>query len=92
VPASPLVRAIGRKFLISAVARVMKPGCKADHLLILEGPQGILKSTAIRTLASEEWFADQIADLGTKDSCQDLRGVWIVELSELSAIRPSEVE
>jgi predicted P-loop ATPase len=93
VPQTPLSDAIGRAFLISAVARIQKPGCKVDHMLILEGSQGLLKSTALRTLVGNgDWFADEIADLGTKDSCQDLRGVWIVELSELSAIRPGEVE
>jgi putative DNA primase/helicase len=91
VPSSPLSDAFGRKFLISAVARVMRPGCNADHMLILEGQQGIMKSKSLHVLAGD-WFADQIADLGTKDSCQDLRGVWIIELSELSAIRPGEVE
>jgi predicted P-loop ATPase len=92
VAPSPLADAIGRKFLISAVARVMRPGCKVDHVLILEGHQGTWKSKFLRALVGAEWFTDQIADLGTKDSCQDLRGVWIVELSELSAIRPGEVE
>jgi putative DNA primase/helicase len=92
VPHSPLADAFGRKFLISAVARVYRPGCKVDHALILEGPQGILKSSALRALVGDDWFTDQIADLGTKDSCQDLRGKWLVELSELSAIRQGEVE
>jgi predicted P-loop ATPase len=92
VPSSPLAAAMGRKFLISAVSRVMRPGCKADHMLILEGQQGILKSKSLHALVGDDWFADQIADLGTKDSCQDLRGVWIIELSEMSAIRPGEVE
>jgi putative DNA primase/helicase len=93
VSQTSLSDAIGRAFLISAVARIQKPGCKADHMLILEGLQGALKSTALRTLVgNDDWLSDQIADLGTKDSCQDLRGVWIVELSELSAIRPGEVE
>jgi putative DNA primase/helicase len=91
-PSSPLTNAFGRKFLISAVARIFRPGVKADHMLILEGSQGILKSRSLRALVGDDWFADQIADLGTKDSCQDLCGVWIVELSELSAIRPGEVE
>ena len=71
---------------------VMKPGCKVDHMPILEGRQGTQKSKALRTLVGDEWFTDQITDLGTKDSCQDLRGVWVIELSELSAIRPNEVE
>jgi putative DNA primase/helicase len=91
-PQSALTDAVGRKFLISAVARVVRPGCQADHMPILEGPQGTLKSTALRTLVGDDWFTDQISDLGTKDSCQDLRGKWIIELSELSAVRRSDVE
>ena len=46
----------------------------------------------MRTLAGDTWFTDQIADVGTKDSSQDLRGVWIVELSDLSSIRRAEIE
>ena len=90
VPQSPLADAIGRKFLISAVARVMSPGCKVDHVLILEGLQGTLKSKALRALVGDDWFTDQIADLGTKDSCQDLRGVWVIELSELTPSAPAK--
>jgi predicted P-loop ATPase len=61
-------------------------------VLILEGMQGAWKSKTLRALVGDDWSADQIADLGTKDSCQDLRGVWVIELSELSAIRPGEIE
>jgi putative DNA primase/helicase len=92
VPSSPLADAFGRKFLISAVARVMRPGCKVDHVLIFEGLRGTMKSKTLRALVGDDWFTDQISDLGTKDWCQDLRGVWVIELSELSAIRPGEVE
>jgi predicted P-loop ATPase len=94
VQPTPLSAAIGRAFLISAVARIQKPGCKVDHMPVLEGPQGILKSTALRTLVgADDWFTDQVADLGTKDSCQDLRGKWLIEISELDAMRRSaEVE
>lgn len=83
--------AVGAKFLISAVARIMQPGCKADHLLILEGPQGIGKSTVVRILAGDEWFSDQLADMGSKDSSMQLRGVWIVELSELDVLNRAEL-
>jgi predicted P-loop ATPase len=82
--------AIGEKFLISAVARVMEPGCKADHLLVLEGPQGIGKSTAARILASDAFFSDQLADMGCKDASMQLRGIWILELSELDALNRAE--
>jgi predicted P-loop ATPase len=84
--------AVGPAFMISAVARISIPGCKADHALILEGRQGIYKSTACRELFGPQWFADEISDLGSKDSAQDLRGKWCVEMSELSAMRRSQVE
>jgi predicted P-loop ATPase len=84
---------VGMRWPISAVARVYQPGCKADHCLILEGPQGLGKSTAAAALAMEDaWFSDEIADIGTKDCGQDLRGKWIIELGELSALRRGEIE
>lgn len=89
---SKFVRAVGKRWLISGVARIFEPGCQADHTLLLEGPQGIKKSTALRTLASAEWFTDHISDLDSKDSRMELHGVWIVELAELSAVRRSLAE
>jgi predicted P-loop ATPase len=83
-------RAVGSRWMISAVARVDKPGCKADCALILEGPQGLLKSTALKTLASP-WFTDEIAELGTKDAAVQLAGVWIIELAELDSMARSDV-
>jgi putative DNA primase/helicase len=84
------VRKVGRAWMISAVARIYDPGCKADHVLILEGKQSIGKSTLFRTLAGE-WFTDQIGDLGNKDANLQAQGVWIVELAELDAMSRHEV-
>ena len=78
-------RAVGSRWLISAVARVYEPGCQVDHCLILQGPQGQRKSTALRVLAGE-WFTDQVGDLSNKDSQQQLQGVSIVEFSELEQL------
>jgi hypothetical protein len=83
-------RAVGSRWLVSAVARIFRPGAKADCCLILEGPQGIRKSTALRTLAGE-FFTDELADLGSKDAAMQTRGVWIIELSELDSLSHSEV-
>ena len=79
------MRAVSSKWMISAVARIYKPGCKADCALVLEGPQGIGKSTVLRNL-SYPWFTDEIATFGTKDASEQTIGVWIVELSELDAV------
>jgi predicted P-loop ATPase len=76
--------------MISAVARVFQPGCKADCCLILEGPQGIKKSTTFRTLA-EPWFIDHVPDLGTKDSLIQVHSAWVIELAELESISRAEV-
>ena len=85
-----LSRAFGSLWVLSAVARVMNPGAKADQVLILEGPQGAKKSTALKTLAGVEWFTDELAEIGSKDAAQQTRGVWIIEIAELDAIGRAE--
>ncbi|NOX73477.1 MAG: P-loop ATPase [Alphaproteobacteria bacterium] len=86
-----LTHAMGGLWLISAVARIFRPGVKADHMLILEGEQGARKSTALKILAGEEWFTDELPDLGSKDAAIHMQGVWIVEIAELDAIGRAEV-
>ena len=88
---SPYVALVGAKFMISAVARVREPGCKVDTMLILEGPQGIFKSTAAKVLAGDEWFADTALDFESKDAAQCLQGKWIYEIGELASFNRSEV-
>jgi predicted P-loop ATPase len=70
----------------------MIPGVQVDHLLLLLGIQGSGKSTGLRTLFGTEFFSDRLSPLGSKDSYVELQGVWCVELSELSAMRRSEIE
>jgi predicted P-loop ATPase len=82
----------GARFLISAIARIFQPGCKADHVLMLEGKTGIGKSTTVRILAGEEYFTDQLSDLGSKDASMQIRGIWIVEIAELHALSKSDRE
>jgi putative DNA primase/helicase len=85
--------AIGTRFMVSAVARVHRPGSQVDHTLVIEGPQGIGKTTAARTIAVKpEWFAGSLPDIHSKDAPLQLMGRWIVELSELKGIRNSQVE
>lgn len=83
--------AVGGCWLISGVARITRPGCKCDQILLLEGEQGSLKSTALMTLAGAEFFCDHISDIGSKDSRLELAGSWIFELAELDRVRRGEL-
>ena len=84
-------RAAGTNFLIGMVARAMRPGCQLDTLPILEGQQGIGKSRGLAALAGQ-FYADVDAPMGTREFAESIQGKWLVELSELSAMRPSDVE
>jgi putative DNA primase/helicase len=88
--AAALNERLGVCWMVSAVARVMRPGCKVDTTLILVGDQGARKSTAIRILASGPWFADTILDLQNKDFYENIQGVWLYELQELDSLRHRE--
>lgn len=87
---APDTRAITKCWLIQAVARVLNPGCQADACLVLEGSQGIGKSTFLRKLAGEEYFNDSIHEIDSKDTSLLLGRAWIVELAELEAMRKAE--
>lgn len=79
-------RAIGRKILCAAVRRVFEPGCKWDYVLIIEGAQGIGKSTACRILG-RSWAGDMQLDPHAKDAIHMMLGKWVIELSEMTALR-----
>lgn len=86
------LRVVGSKWLISAVARALRPGCKVDTMVVLEGPQGLKKSTALRTLAGE-WFCDAPFDLANKDSMALTSQSWFIEFAELQTFkRATDVE
>lgn len=92
VDETEFTKAVGARWMISAVARIFQPGCQADHVLLLEGEQGKRKSTALHTLAGTDWFTDHISDIDSKDARMELHGVWIVELGELASIRRADLE
>jgi predicted P-loop ATPase len=83
-PLTAYSKAVGQRWPISLVARVMEPGCKADCALVLEGDQGIFKSEVLRRLGTP-WFTDDLggSQLGSKDAAIQVAGIWILELAEL---------
>ena len=83
-------RAIGRKSLISAVARAFEPGCKVDTMLILEGPQGLRKSSAITALFGEQWSVESVNLFDQHNKMvMTMMGSWVVELAEFVAVAKS---
>jgi predicted P-loop ATPase len=85
---TPYIRAIGPRWLIAAVARIYEPGCQVDTFPILEGPQGIFKSKALRGLAiRDEWYSDQLTKITDRDTAYQIAGVLIVEIGEMEALQ-----
>lgn len=84
-------REVTRKALLGAVARIMSPGCKHDHILVLVGPQGCRKSTTLARLG-KHWFSDSLYTLSGKDAYEQLQGYWIIEMGEMAATRKAELE
>jgi predicted P-loop ATPase len=84
-------REVSKKSLIGAVARIMKPGCKHDHTLVLIGPQGCRKSTTLAKLG-KEWYSDSLYTVVGKEAYELLQGTWIIENGELAATRKAELE
>ena len=88
---SEYTRMIIRKTLVAAVARVFEPGVKFDHVLVLVGAQGMKKSSLVAKLGGQ-WFSDSFNTVEGKESFEQLQGVWLVEMAELSALAKAEVE
>jgi predicted P-loop ATPase len=78
------------KTLIRAVARAYKPGCKADEVTVLAGPQGFNKSEFLKALASPAWFCDDFSDPRDKDHLLKLHESWIIEWAELHGLTKRE--
>ncbi len=86
-------RSVSRCFLIGAVARIERPGSKVDLTPILQGPQGLFKSTGLAALFGPAWTMEPTAELSSKDFLQGLHaGAWLVELAELAGLRRSDIE
>jgi len=88
-PGNEYTRLVARFFLIGMVKRVMEPGCKFDYCMVLEGQQGIFKSSALRVLGGP-WFKDTDLDLQNKDAMVALQGAWLYEIAEMDSLSRAE--
>ena len=88
---SAYTRAVTRKTLAAAVARIYRPGCKFDYMLTLRGRQGLGKSALIGKLGGA-WFSDTFTTMQGKDAYEQVQGVWIMEVGELAGMRKAEAE
>ena len=88
---TPYTRAVTRKALIAAVARIYRPGVKFDYMLTIRGRQGLGKSAFIAKLGGA-WFSDSFTTLQGKDAFEQVQGVWIMEIGELASMKKAEVE
>lgn len=84
------VSLVTKKFLISAMARVLRPGCQVDTTLILSGPQGVGKTSFVRTLA-KGFHVETALDISSKDGVMLVARNWLVELGELASMRRSDI-
>lgn len=84
-------RAVTRKALVAAVARIYRPGCKFDYMLTLRGRQGLGKSAFIGKLGGD-WFSDTFSTMQGKEAYEQVQGVWLMEIGELAGMRKAEAE
>ncbi len=88
---SDYTRAVTRKALVAAVARIYRPGCKFDYMLTIRGRQGLGKSALIAKLGGP-WFSDTFSTMQGKEAYEQVLGVWIMEVGELAGMRKAEAE
>jgi predicted P-loop ATPase len=91
---TPYTNIVGRLMLLAAVRRLRQPGCKFDEMMVLEGPQGTNKSTALKVLAiNEDWFTDDLPlGANSKVMIEQMTGKWIIEVADLHRRKGATVE
>ncbi len=91
---TPYVRAVTRKTFAAAVARIEKPGTKFDTVLVLDGKQGIGKSTIVKDLVSSEYYSESLSltDTESRAGQEKLQGFWIIEIGELAGMKKADIE
>ena len=88
---SAYTRHIGKSLLVSAVARVFNPGCKVDEMVVLEGAQGLGKSTCIAELFGAAWYLETAEAPSNKDFYVAMQGNWVVEIGEMQSFSKADI-
>jgi hypothetical protein len=88
------IQAVGAITLVAAVRRIRRPGCKFDEMMVLEGPQGGLKSELLSALAVDpDWFSDDLPlNASSQKTIEQTQGKWIIEAAEMSGMRRADIE
>lgn len=88
------VRTVTRRLFAAAVARVYQPGIKFDCLTVIDGAQGIGKSTLLKELVGDEYYSETLSltDLDDKTGAEKLQGYWVIEIGELAGMKKADVE
>lgn len=81
----------GINFFRSMVVRALNPGCQQDHMIVLEGPQGIGKSTSLKIICPTEWFSVTHSDIMHKDFLINMQGKWLIEIDEMHSFNRAEI-
>jgi len=90
-PDTEYTRAVTRKAMCAAVARIFNPGCKFDYMLLLIGKQGLGKSYFMKKLGGK-WYSDSLTTVVGKEAYEQLQGAWILEMGELSAAKKADID
>ncbi len=88
------IRTVTRKAFAAAVARVYVPGIKYDCVLVLDGDQGIGKSTIVKDLVTDDYYSETLSltDMDDKSGAEKLQGFWVVEIGELAGMKKADIE
>lgn len=91
---TPYVRAVTRKTFAAAVARIYCPGIKFDCVPVLDGDQGIGKSTIVKELVTSDYYSETLSltDMDDKSGAEKLQGFWAVEIGELAGMKKADIE
>lgn len=88
------IRTVTRKTFAAAVARIYVPGIKFDCVPVLDGDQGIGKSTIVKDLVTADYYSETLSltDMDDKSGAEKLQGFWVVEIGELAGMRKADIE